>query len=128
MKSGPLCALLWRILTRCAREQVTLKAGHIPGRLNVVADRLSTVGRPFKQVVSPSRGLPSNMQQVAPASDRPFYNKVQQQASSICVTSTGPPGPGSQCTQPVMGGSGPICLPTSSHLGQSTTTRAAESF
>ena len=26
---------------------------------------------------------------------------------------------GSGCTQPVLGGSGPICLPTSSHLGQS---------
>ena len=26
MKSGPLCALLWRILTCCTRRQVTLKA------------------------------------------------------------------------------------------------------
>ena len=41
MKSGPLCALLWRILTWCARNQVTLKAQHIPGRLSVVADKLS---------------------------------------------------------------------------------------
>ena len=31
MRSGPLCALLWRILTRCTRHQVTLKARHIPG-------------------------------------------------------------------------------------------------
>ena len=41
MKSGPLCALLWRILTWCTSNQVTLKARHIPGRLNVVADKLS---------------------------------------------------------------------------------------
>ena len=41
MRSGPLCALLWRILTWCARNQVTLKARHIPGRLSVVADKLS---------------------------------------------------------------------------------------
>ena len=41
MRSGPLCALLWRILTWCTRKQVTLKARHIPGRLNVVADKLS---------------------------------------------------------------------------------------
>ena len=71
------------------------------------------------RAASPSRGLPNNMQQVAPASDRLFCNKVEQQAGSICVTSTGPPGLGSRCTQPVMEGSGPICLPTSSHLGQS---------
>ena len=34
MKSGSLCALLWRILSWCTRKQVTLKAHHIPGQLN----------------------------------------------------------------------------------------------
>ena len=41
MKSGPLCALLWRIMTWCTSKHVTLKARHIPGWLNVVADKLS---------------------------------------------------------------------------------------
>ena len=41
MKSGPLCTLLWR----CIRRQVTLKAQHIPGQLNVVADKLSRLGQ-----------------------------------------------------------------------------------
>ena len=45
MRSGPLCALLWRILTWCTRKRVTLKARHIPGRLNVVADKLSRLGQ-----------------------------------------------------------------------------------
>ena len=45
MRSGPLCALLWRILTWCTRKQVTLKARHIPGRLNIVADKLSRLGQ-----------------------------------------------------------------------------------
>ena len=45
MRSGPLCALLWRILTWRTRKQVTLKARHIPGRLNVVADKLSRLGQ-----------------------------------------------------------------------------------
>ena len=45
MRSGPLCALLWRILTWCSGKQVTLKARHIPGRLNVVADKLSRLGQ-----------------------------------------------------------------------------------
>ena len=45
MRSDPLCALLWRILTRCTRHQVTLKARHIPGRLNVVADKVSCLGQ-----------------------------------------------------------------------------------
>ena len=45
MKSGPLCALLWRILTWCARKQVILKAQHILGRLNMIADKLSRLGQ-----------------------------------------------------------------------------------
>ena len=43
MRSGTLCALLWRILTWCTRNQVTLKARHIPGQLN--ADKLSRLGQ-----------------------------------------------------------------------------------
>ena len=45
MRSGPLCALLWRILTWCTNHQVMLKARHIPGHLNVIADKLSKLGQ-----------------------------------------------------------------------------------
>ena len=45
MRSGPLCALLWRILTWCTQKQVTLRARHIPGHLNVIADKLSRLGQ-----------------------------------------------------------------------------------
>ena len=71
------------------------------------------------QIISRSRGLPVNMQQVALASNRPICHKFQQQVASICVTSTGSPVMSSECAQPTMGGSGCICLSISSHLGQS---------
>ena len=45
MKSGSLCALLWTILSWCTRKRVTLRARHIPGRLNVIADKLSRLGQ-----------------------------------------------------------------------------------
>ena len=45
MKSGPLCALLWRLLTWCAKRQVTLKARHNPGQLNVIAYKLFRLGQ-----------------------------------------------------------------------------------
>ena len=83
MRSGPLCTLLWRILTWCTRHQVTLKARHIPGRLNVVADKLFQLGQTIQTVVPPSRGLPSYMQQVELASDRPICHQVQQQVASV---------------------------------------------
>ena len=43
-----------------------------------------------------------------------FNNKLP-----VCLTGSRPQGMGSGCTQSVLGRHGPICLPTSSHLGQS---------
>ena len=45
MRSGSLCALLWRLLCWCNLRQIVLKARHIPGRLNVIADKLSRQGQ-----------------------------------------------------------------------------------
>ena len=41
MRSGSLCALLWRLLSWCLPRGIVLRARHIPGRLNVIADKLS---------------------------------------------------------------------------------------
>ena len=41
MKSGSLCAPLWRILSWCHLRKIVLRARHIPGHLNVIADKLS---------------------------------------------------------------------------------------
>ena len=43
-----MCALLWKIMTWCHHYHITLKARHIPGCLNVMADLLSR----FNQVQS----------------------------------------------------------------------------
>ena len=40
--SAEMCALLWKIMTWCHHYHITLKARHIPGCLNVMADLLST--------------------------------------------------------------------------------------
>ena len=39
--SAEMCALLWKIMTWCHHYYITLKARHIPGCLNVMADLLS---------------------------------------------------------------------------------------
>ena len=41
MRSGSLCALFWRLLSWCHPRGIVLRARHIPGRLNVIADKLS---------------------------------------------------------------------------------------
>ena len=40
-RSAELCALMWRILTWCHQNNVTLRARHVPSSLNVIADGLS---------------------------------------------------------------------------------------
>ena len=59
------------------------------------------------------------MLEVAPATSGPVCHQVQQQTATVCVTGSRPPGLGSGCTQPLLGGPGPIRLPPGSHLGQS---------
>ena len=117
MKLGPLCALLWRILTWCTRNQVTLKARHIPGRLNVIADKLSRLGQTIQTEWSlnpeifPAICNRWHIPQVDLFATR-FNNKLPQFVSPV-------PGLGSGCSKPVLGGTGLVRLPTSSHLGQS---------
>ena len=118
MRSGSLCALLWRILTWCSQRQVTLKARHIPGRLNVIADKLSRLGQTIQTEWSLLPEIFQPMQEVAPASNRPLRHQVQLQATSVCVSSSGLPSGGSGCSHPAMGGSGRLCLSTDRHLGQ----------
>ena len=71
------------------------------------------------RMVPPSRGFSSPVQQVAPASNRSLCYEIQQKGASVRISSCGPHGHCSGCTQFVMGGSGRIRLPTDSHFGQS---------
>ena len=71
------------------------------------------------RVVPSPRGVPSYMLPVAPAPSGLVCHQIQQQTSTVCVTGSRTPGLGSGCSQPILGKSGPVCLSTSSHLGQS---------
>ena len=73
---------------------------------------------PDGMIPSP-RSVQSYILPVAPATGGPVCHQIQQQTTTVCITGSGPTGMGSGCTQPIMEKSGPICLSTSSHLGQS---------
>ena len=70
-------------------------------------------------MVPPSGGFSNVVYQMGPATDRPIRHEVQPQVTSVCVSSTRPPGCSSGCTHSAMGGSGCIHLPTDRHIGQS---------
>ena len=53
MTLGSLCALLWRLLSWCHPRGIVLRERHIPGRLNVIAYKLSR----HKQVIQTESSL-----------------------------------------------------------------------
>ena len=130
MKSGPLCALLWRILTWCTRRQVTLKARHIPGRLKRQA--IQTRPDHSNGTVPSPRGVPNYMLPVAPATSGLVCHQVQQQSATVCLTGSRPPSRGSGHTQSVLGRSGPFAFPPAAILAKwwrsYRNTHATESF
>ena len=71
------------------------------------------------RMVPPSGSFSTNMQPVAPASDRSICHEVQPQVTSVCLSSTGLPVCSSGRTDSAMGESGCIRLPTNRHIGQS---------
>ena len=71
------------------------------------------------RMVPPSGSFSTNMQPMAPASNRSICHEVQPQVTSVCLSSTGLPGCSSGRTYSAMGGSGCIRLPTDRHIGQS---------
>ena len=58
------------------------------------------------------------MQPVASSSSGLICHHILQQKPTVCLAGPRPPGLGSGCTQPILGGPGPIRLPTGSHLRQ----------
>ena len=111
MKSGPLCALLRRILTWCSRKQVTHSR---PAECH--SNKLSSLGQTIQTEWSL---LPEVFQAICTRRHQTqvdlfatrFNNKLPQLVSPVLDLSMG-----SGCIQSAMGGSGSIYLPTSSHL------------
>ena len=105
MRSSTLCALLWRILTWCTKNQVTLKARHIPGRLNVVADKLSRLGQTIQTEWSL---LQEVFQTICRRWHRPQIYLPRGSTTSYLSSCHQYPGSSSRCTQSPIGGSGRI--------------------
>ena len=90
-------------------------------RLAKCNSRLTIQARPDHpdRMIRPYRGCPVDLLPVAPATSGPVCHLVQQQIAPFSITGTRPSSMSSGCTRPALGGSGSLCLPTGSHLGQS---------
>ena len=93
--SAEMCALLWKIMTWCHHYHITLKARHIPGCLNVMADLLSRSNR----MVSAPSGLQANLPEVVHPSCRLIRHSPESQTPSICVSYPRPKGLEHRCSE-----------------------------
>ena len=115
MKPGPTMENLDLV---CGKTSESQSPTH--PRLTECGSRQAIQARPDHpdRVVSPSRGFPINMQQVAPASNRSICHEVQQQVTSICVTGTGSPGLSCGCTQSTLENLDAYAFPPAAILGK----------
>ena len=106
--SEEMCALLWKIMTWCHHYQITLKARHIPGCLNVMADLKSR----SNQVQSIEWSLHPQVfhQKVVHSSCRSVCHSSEPQTSSVRVSSTRPKCLGHRCSEHKLDGSHCLCL------------------
>ena len=102
--SAEMCALLWKIMTWCHHYQITLKARHIPGCLNVMSDLLSK----SNQVQLDQ----TDLSQVVHSSRRSIYQSSELQSSTVRIFSPRPKCSGHRCSEHKLVGSHCLCLPS----------------
>ena len=111
-KSATLCALIWRILTWCHNNKVTLRARHVPGSLNVIADGLSR----RNQIQSTEWSLsPLIFKKVFRVWENPqvdLFATSLNKKLPLYVSDSRPSGLGSRCPEHPMGKPGCICFST----------------
>ena len=109
MKSGSLCALLWRLLIWCNQRQIVLRARHIPPQCHCGQIVLTRSGD-TNGVVPPAGGLRPDLQEMAQTGSRSFCDQVQLQTSQVCVPCSGPVSLESGCSERPLEKSGRLCL------------------
>ena len=100
-----MCALLWKIMTWCHHYHITLKARHIPGCLNVMADLLSR----SNQVQSTEWSLhPQVFKQIC----QWFSHSSEPPTSTVRISCPRPKGLGHRCSEHKLDEPLGLCLPS----------------
>ena len=116
--SEEMCTLLWKIMTWCHHYHKTLKARHIPGCLNVMANLLIR----SNQVQSTEWSLhPQVYKQICQKWFTPHVDLFATHLNHklpLCVSNPRPKGLGHRCSQHKLDGSHCLCLPSDSSPSQ----------
>ena len=112
--SAEICTLLWKIITFCHHYQIILKARHIPGCLDVMADLQFRLN----QVQSAEWSLHPQVSKVVHSSCRPICHSSEPQSSAVCISSPRPKCLGHRCSEHKLVRSHCFCLPSHSSPSQ----------
>ena len=113
--SFEMCALMWRILAWSNAREIHIRARHIPGNLNVIADSLSRRDRGHSdRVVSASSDFSRNLPSLAQANGGSVCHQLECQTSNLRI-SCPRQGLADRCVEHLLGGSGCLCFLSSGH-------------
>ena len=108
--SWDMCLLVWRILAYCNPRNILIRAGHIQGCLNVIADSLQERQNNSNRMVSSSSNIQSNLQSLAHTNGGHVCHQIESQATNLCLTSPRCKCYEHRCIEHLLGGSGRLCL------------------
>ena len=108
--SAEMCALLWKIMAWCHHYHITLKARHIPGCLNVMADLLSRSNQ--VQSTEWATGVQTDLPEVVHTSCRLICHSPEPQTSTVRIFCPRPKGLGHRCSKHKLDEPHGLCLPS----------------
>ena len=111
-RSAEMCPFLWKIMTWCHHFHITLKARHIQGCLNVMADLLSRSNQVVNRMVTASAGVQTDLSKVVHSSCRSICFSSEPQTSTIRVSNSRPKCLGHRCSEHRLDGCHCLCLPS----------------
>ena len=109
-------------MTWCHRYHITLKARHILGYLNVMADLLSRSNR----MVTASAGVQTDLSKVVHSSCRSICHSSEPQTSTVSVSSPRPKCLGHRCSELKLDGSHCLRLPSHGSPSQGDPKKSTE--
>ena len=111
--SAEMGSLLWKIMTWCHHYHITLKARHIPGCLNVMADILSRSNQGQSTEWSLHlQVFQTVLPNVVHTSGRLIYHSSEPQPSTVRISCPRPKGLGHRCSEHKLDGSHCLLLPS----------------
>ena len=104
---------LWSLSEKHLHINLHIRARHVPGLLNVIADGLSRRNQIQSTEGSLSPQIFKQVSKIWESPSGPVHNQPEQKTSCICLSDSGSSGMGSRCPQHSMGKHG--CLRVPSH-------------